>query len=216
MQGSNKIIKIKKGKLEYKFDHVIKNGRGSLYGIQIEKRSEEHDKRSGSNKEIAFLSMNEVHERLGHPCTEITKATAWKLKLNATGEMSKCEHCDIGKMRKKNINKKPLTRADTPGNRVYMDIGSIKYRSAGGSKFWVLFVDDFSDYLFGTYMKKKSDLKDEGVKLLNKIMNDYDVTIKIIRCDNAGENKALEKEIIDRGMKIRFEYTATYTPQQNG
>ena len=159
---------------------MIKNGKGSLYGIQINKRTEEHEKRGGPNKETALLSINEIHEILGHPCVEITKATAAKLELKGTGEMSKCEHYDIGKMRKQNISKKPLARADIPGERVYMDISSIKYRSAGGSKFWVLFVDDFSNFLFGTYMKKKSDLKDEGIKLINMIRNNYDVTIKII------------------------------------
>ena len=74
-----------------------------------------------------------------------------------------------------------------------MDISSIKYPSAGGAKYWVLFVDDYSDFLFGTYMKNKSDLAHEGVRLINKIKNDYGVAIKKIQCDNAGENKSLEK-----------------------
>ena len=97
-----------------------------------------------------------------------------------------------------------------------MDISSIKYPSAGGAKYWVLFVDDYSDFLFGMYMKNKSDLVDEGIKLIKKIKNDHGVAIKKIRCDNAGENKSLEKEIIEKGMNICFEYTAANTPQQNG
>ena len=65
-------------------------------------------------------------------------------------------------------------------------------------------------------MKNKSDLAQEGIKLINKIRNNYGITTKTIRCDNAGENKSLEKEIIEKGMNMRFEYTATNTPQQNG
>ena len=207
MHGSQKMIKITKGKNEYKFDHKIKNGKGTLYGIQINQKK----------NDSALLTMNELHEQLGHPSAEITKATAQKLQLKLTDhKMKKCEHCDIGKIKKKNINKKPLDRAKEPGERVYMDISSIKYSSAGGSKFWVLFVDDFSDFLFGTYMKKKSDLAAEGIKLIKKMRNNFGVIIKTIRCNNAGENKTLEKEIINEGMNIRFEYTATNTPQQNG
>ena len=37
-----------------------------------------------------------------------------------------------------------------------------------------------------------------------------------IRCDNAGENKVLEKESDKKELGIIFEYTALGTPQQNG
>ena len=40
--------------------------------------------------------------------------------------------------------------------------------------------------------------------------------MKIIRCDNAGENKVLEKESAKNTLGIIFEYTAPGTPQQNG
>ena len=36
-----------------------------------------------------------------------------------------------------------------------------------------------------------------------------------ILCDNAGENKKLEENVIEKNMKIIFEYTAAGTPQQN-
>ena len=105
---------------------------------------------------------------------------------------------------------------EKPGDRLFMDISSIKYASAGGAKFWALFVDDCTDFVFGIYMKKKSDLSTDGIKLINSIENNYGIKIKKIRCDNAGENKAFEEEVIDHGMKICFEYTAVNTPQQNG
>ena len=40
--------------------------------------------------------------------------------------------------------------------------------------------------------------------------------MKIIRCDNAGENKVLERESAKNKLGIIFEYTAPGTPQQNG
>ena len=40
--------------------------------------------------------------------------------------------------------------------------------------------------------------------------------MKIIRCDNAGENKVLERESDKKDLGIIFEYTAPGTPQQNG
>ena len=209
MEGTSNKIKLKKGKREYVFDQKIRSGKGNLYGIRIiDYKNDKNDK--------AYLSINDIHEMLGHPSEEITKATAFKLNLKPTGKMMRCVHCDVGKMKKKNISKQQLDRAEKPGDRLFMDISSIKYASAGGAKFWALFVDDCTDFVFGVYMKKKSDLSIDGIKLINSIENNYGIKIKKIRCDNAGENKAFEEEIIDRGMKICFEYTAVNTPQQNG
>ena len=40
--------------------------------------------------------------------------------------------------------------------------------------------------------------------------------VKIIRCDNAGENRAFEEACKQEGLGLKFEYTAPNTPQQNG
>ena len=37
-----------------------------------------------------------------------------------------------------------------------------------------------------------------------------------MRCDNAGENKSLQKEIINDKPKIKFKFTSPKTPQQSG
>jgi hypothetical protein len=40
--------------------------------------------------------------------------------------------------------------------------------------------------------------------------------VKTIRCDDAGENKALENRCIQEQLGIDFEYTGPGTPQFNG
>ena len=40
--------------------------------------------------------------------------------------------------------------------------------------------------------------------------------MKIVRCDNAGENIVLERESDKNELRIIIEYTAPGTPQQNG
>ena len=44
----------------------------------------------------------------------------------------------------------------------------------------------------------------------------HEIQVKIIRCDNAGENKVLERESDKNDLGIIFEYTAPGTPQQCG
>ena len=44
----------------------------------------------------------------------------------------------------------------------------------------------------------------------------HKIQVKIIRCDNAGENKVLERDSDKNELRIILEYTAPGTPQQNG
>ena len=44
-------------------------------------------------------------------------------------------------MRKKNVSKEQVPRAKNIGERIFVDISSIKHESAGGAKFWALFMD---------------------------------------------------------------------------
>ena len=53
-----------------------------------------------------------------------------------------------------------------------------------------------------------------GKQLIEELKHKYNITVKVIMCDNAGENKSLEKELSDKNIK--FEYAASGTPQQNG
>jgi hypothetical protein len=57
------------------------------------------------------------------------------------------------------VNKNWVGSSNLPGERLYMDIISIKERSIGGAKFWALIVDDYTDYCWSFVLKNKSNLK---------------------------------------------------------
>ena len=79
LEGTNQMIKIKKGRKEYLFDHRIKKGKGTLYGIRIIDRR--NQKKTKESDDYSMYSMDKIHAQLGHPSAEITKATASKLNL---------------------------------------------------------------------------------------------------------------------------------------
>jgi hypothetical protein len=65
-------------------------------------------------------------------------------------------------------------------------------------------------------LKQKSDLTMYVWNWLQRTTKEG-IKIKIIRCDNAGEFKSLQKKIdTTPDSIIHFEYTAPYTPEQNG
>ena len=85
-----------------------------------------------------------MHSILGHAGEGITHKTAKYIGYKLTGKMAKSESCSIGKMKQKAINK--TTSTDNSmfkiDEKLYMDISSVKGKSARGSKFWAMWIDE--------------------------------------------------------------------------
>jgi hypothetical protein len=97
-----------------------------------------------------------------------------------------------------------------------IDTSSVRKTSFGKSKFWLLVIDDCTDVCWSKFLKKKSDQVDFLLELLKDLKAKHRKTVRLIRCDNAGENKSLQKLCEQEGLGIQFEYTAPGTPQLNG
>jgi len=232
-----KVLKIKKENVEYEFDRkVSKNANGGyLMGMQIKPTKNEEIKKSKNEEKTqklkkieyeekgnislekgAKIEINDLHEKLGHPAEEMVKLTGNYMKLSIRGKTDNCENCAIGKMRQKNVEKGPKEKSSELGFRFYIDIALSKFTSAGGSKYWFLAVDEATHMKFSLFLKQKGAVKDKFIPLLKELCDTYGRRVQCIRCDNAGENQAFEKECIERELGIVFEYTAPGTPQQNG
>jgi len=75
--------------------------------------------------------------------------------------------------------------------RFYIDIALSKFASAGGSKYWFLAVDEATHMKFSLFLKKKNDIKDKFIQFLKELRDTYGRRVDHIRCNNAGENRAL-------------------------
>jgi transposase InsO family protein len=134
---------------------------------------------------------------------------------DVVGNYMTCEACSVAKARRKNINKDWKGSSITPGERLYVDISSIKGESYGGSKFWALVVDDYSGYCWSYFLKQKSDLKTTLIGLIDELKH-LDKTVKFLRLDDAGEKFALEKACKQHHLGLQFEFSGPRTPQRNG
>ena len=88
--------------------------------------------------------------------------------------------------------------------------------SMGGRQRWAILVDEATKYKKRFFLKKKNEQVKPIIDWIKALKARYEIQVKIIRCDNAGENKALETESDKNDLGIIFEYTAAGTPQQNG
>ena len=99
--------------------------------------------------------------------------------------------------------------------RLFIDTSGPYNKSAAGSTYWVLVVDDYSSKKKWSYfLQRKSNLS-KALTPLFEWLKLQKVTAKYVRCDNAGEN---QKHLSELGTKHGFtlEFTAPNTPQQNG
>ena len=77
-----------------------------------------------------------------------------------------------------------------------------------------MIVDDYSRCAWSYFAQKKKDLHGIFQKHVDKLQA-LGYRIQYIRCDNAGENVTGIQHVPD-SAGIQVEYTAPYTPQQNG
>ena len=77
-------------------------------------------------------------------------------------------------------------------------------------------VVDEAAYKKSFFLKKKNEQVEPIIDWIKALKARHKIQVKIIRCDNAGENKVLERESDKNELGIIFEYTAPGTPQQYG
>jgi len=109
-----------------------------------------------------------------------------------------CEACQYGKAHRLTFNKRSREgsgdKCYKPGELIHTDVcGPFSEMSIGGAKFYLLFIDEATDYRMVYFIKHKSDVT-EKVKEFNQLVyNKFGHCIKILRADNGREyiNKAI-------------------------
>ena len=98
-----------------------------------------------------------------------------------------------------------------------MDLfGPPTYDSLGGKKYCLVIVDDYSRYCWTFYIKKKSETQKIFIDFATLVQRQYDSKILAIRSDNGTEFKNYTMDDFLSGEGIQHQYSAAYTPQQNG
>ena len=160
------------------------------------------------------LDINVAHGLLGHPDTRTVKAMAAKQGWTLTGTVKPCGSCALAKARAKAVPKSTLTKAKSPGERLFLDISGPYSDSLNQNKYWLRIVDDHTRFSWDCFLHKKSGIHIPLAKLL-KINKAAGKPCKFLRCDNAGENESYVQELCSE-YDVELEMTAPNTPQMNG
>ena len=209
--NKGKSITLNKGDIKKECHLQFKAENGYLCGVDLTPVQSSHD---CANVGVEN-SITKMHQKLGHPGMEAVKRTAKDLGIDLQGEVDVCEDCALAESRRKNLNNYAINKSDVPGERIFTDTSWINTPSIRGSRYWILTVDECTDMKWSHFVKNKSDLKDVVIHLIEEL-KDKNISVKFVRCDNAGENRSLENECIEKCMKLTFKYTPRDTPQHNG
>ena len=105
--------------------------------------------------------------------------------------------------------------ASKPEERLFIDTSRIKAVSLGGAKFWEMVVDNHTNFTWSFFLKSE-DTQNKPIMQLLKFLEKEGKKFKLICCNNAGENCALEKDCADNQLQIKLKYTSANSPQYNG
>jgi transposase InsO family protein len=104
-----------------------------------------------------------------------------------------------------------------PLELLHLDLfGPSTYDTLGGRRYGLVIMDDYSRYTWVFLLKSKDETNKYFTKFAKQAEHTFKEVIKTIRTDNGSEfkNYAMEDFVSEEGIK--HEFSAPYTPQQNG
>lgn len=161
-------------------------------------------------------SLRKWHERLCHQNIAHVKHFLRNNNIDYIDEQFVCEACAYGKHHRSSFSNREEKSSEC-GQIIHADLsGAIDPESIGGSKYYVIFKDDFSHYRQVRFMKHKSDVFEHFKNFVRMIDTQHDFRVRIFRSDNGTEfcNQNMANFMKERG--IVHQRTIPYTPEQNG
>ncbi len=168
-------------------------------------------------------SIDVWHQRLAHTSTKKIRKMASLQMVNGlilpiedVSRIHPCTGCMSGKMERSKF-KSGRTRAIQVGQLIHSDVcGPMHVATPRGSRYFVLFSDDFSGYRSVYFLKQKSEVADSFREYVNHLRTETGQMVHTLRADNGGEfiGHHFKEWLSNHGIKL--ETSAPHTPEQNG
>nr|GEZ14560.1 Pol polyprotein [Tanacetum cinerariifolium] len=161
-------------------------------------------------------SSNVWHGRIGHVNFNSMRRL---IKFNSIPNFHidpkhKCETCVEAKLTRTSF--KLVKRKTEPLDMVHTDICDLKsLPTKGGNKYFITFIDDCTKYSYVYLLKSKDEAIDKFVLYKTEVENQLGKKINVVRSDRGGEYVSTFAELCAK-HGIRHEFTAPYSPLQNG
>lgn len=180
-----------------------------------------------TNAEVNTVTMerpsaSEIwHKRLGHFNRDGLRRMIASNAVHGLPDLhipdTPCASCFRGKQARTRIPKRATSRASAPLQLVHSDLcGPFRTPSLGGARYFISFVDDYSRFLWVSFLARKDEALDKFKQFHREAEAQYKQPVLTLRTDNGGEftSRSFDTYCADHGIKRQL--TVPYTPQQNG
>ncbi|KAK1684589.1 hypothetical protein QYE76_045437 [Lolium multiflorum] len=191
---------------DYSKDYSTENDVGSSFMARTTQDDDSDDSPSSTIVGSCLMARETNGYSSGGP--------KWVFDSGCTNHMTRGR---AGKQLKKRHPIKSIVTTSRPLELLHLDLfGPSHYDTLGGSKYGLVIVDDYSRYSWVFLLKSKDETHREFIVFAKKAQRMYESEIKAIRTDNGTEfkNYTMREFVDDEGIK--HEFSAPYTPQQNG
>lgn len=160
-------------------------------------------------------SSSEWHARLGHPSSQILNFILTKFSLPTLSMSSSllCNSCSSNKSHKLSFSTSTILSRG-PLDVVYSDVWTSPIYSIDGFKYYVVFVDHFTRYVWLYPLKQKSQVAQIFPRFKALVENKFKTRITTFYSDNGGEYIGLASFLSMHG--ITHLTTPPHTPEHNG
>jgi transposase InsO family protein len=157
------------------------------------------------------------HSHLGHPYNRVLQHVLTShLHQRVPSKFSFCKHCVQGKMTQLPF---PHSTSTThfPLELVHSDVwGPSSITSINGTRYFVIFVDDFSRFTWFFPLTHESQVLSSFIHFKNTMENLLNTSLKIIRTDCGGEYTKGNFTSFCSNSGIVHQFSCPRTSQQNG
>ena len=153
------------------------NSTGDLYPFHST-----HGATIPSSPHSAFLSSSIWHSRLGHPGNDILHSlSSNSIQCNETQSFV-CHSCPLGKhVRLASVNSQFVSTK--PFDIIHSDVWSSPVSIPSGYKYYVLFLDHYTNFLWTFPLFRKYQVYDIFVQFNTFVNTQFDLNIKPFQCD---------------------------------
>lgn len=204
---------------------LIKNGttlavgvrQSKLFKLLIKVKIDELDQISANIALKRTDTLQLWHEKLAH---QNLSQVRYILKDFQIPFVDKCEFicsgCMYGKQHRA-VFSHSKSKSTSILQLVHTDVcGPMQQQSIGGSKYFLLFKDDYSHYRKVYFIKEKSEVCRFLQIFLKEVEAETGFRVKVLRSDNGLEYINKNVELLLNTQSVIHQKTVPYTPEQNG
>lgn len=137
---------------------------------------------------LLSVALSIWHQRLGHPAHQVFKLLVDSrfIPCSRTKLPRLCHACQMGKHMKFPFSLSNFVYR-FPFEIVHYDVWTTPVASVGGIKYYVIFLDNYYQFLWVYPSRAKSDLFSKFLHFSAYVKNHFQSDIKSFQCDDGGE-----------------------------